>query len=389
MSSQSEAGRSAQTRLAALDGLRAVAALYVLLYHYTFCWGPAGRCDNLLAYGDQLSFIPLISVGFLGVQLFFIISGFVILLTLERCATLYEFLVRRAIRLWPPIVVFATFTFLFTQAFGPEILKVGFVEYVLSMLLIPPAHIGKMLGASGWSWVDYVYWTLFVEIRFYVLAGALFFIDRKNFARNWLILEVALLVATLGAAAAGIGAVAKLTDLLIEPHIAFFSIGLAAYYAYTDRRTFWVNALVAVGCLHGAWIIAGMIGDSQRQNIELLLVYAGMLTFFYFFAWRRYDMRPLTWRPVASTGRVSYGIYLVHQNLGLSLLSLPFFGWGYGLSVVGVLGCAALAIGLAHLSHRFVEVPSQEYFRSRLLAKFRKDGTRASAGAGEPTKTAG
>lgn len=353
-------------RLDALDGLRAVAALYVLLYHYTFCWTPAGRCDNLIAYGDKLAFIPFISVGFLGVQLFFVISGFVIFMTLERCGSIYEFLVRRAVRLWPPIFVFATFTFIFTHLIGPARLQVGFFEYLLSMLLLPPTHIGKIFGFN-WSWVDYVYWTLFVELRFYIFAGVVYFWDRARFLQNWLVFEVSLIIVAALGAVAGSGAILRVTDLLIEPHIAFFSIGVAAYHAFTSRDGPWVRALLAVGLAHGALIVAGMIGPSTRQNVELVLVSSAIAAFAILYGWRFFRFSALEWEPLVYTGRISYGIYLVHQNLGLSLLSLPFFGWGYGLSVLGVAFCAGLAMLLAHLSFKYVEAPSQRYFRNKFL----------------------
>ena len=64
-------------RLAYLDGMRGVAILLVLLFHAFARW------PDLVPYGDQYQSVPLFRVGFIGVNLFFIISGFVILMTLE------------------------------------------------------------------------------------------------------------------------------------------------------------------------------------------------------------------------------------------------------------------------------------------------------------------
>ena len=77
-------------RLIYLDGLRGLAILMVFFVHAFVRW------PDLVPYGNTYSNIPLFQYGMFGVRLFFMISGFVILLTLEKCAEKYLQLYREA-----------------------------------------------------------------------------------------------------------------------------------------------------------------------------------------------------------------------------------------------------------------------------------------------------
>lgn len=362
---------SATDRLDELDGLRAIAAYAVLIYHYTYCWTPAGHADNLVAFGDVLSWIPFASVGFMGVQFFFIISGFVIFLTLNRCDALSVFLIQRIIRLWPPIVLFGTLTFVITQQWGPEQLKVGLSEYILSLLLVPPQHVGRLIGVEGWQWVDYVYWTLFVEVRFYLLIGIVYFIDRANIVRNWLAIHVALLMLSGLAFVLGSGALEKVADLLLAPHIAFFSFGIACYCAFAGEKTRWSDALALLSVVHGsAVVLSTRLGITARQDVEVVVVLVAMFALFYLFAWRRVAMPWLRTKPLVVTGQASYSTYLVHQNVGLTILAAPVLAdAGVPIAALTTLGVALMVSTLAMASYTYFEVPTQRWLRSWLLGR--------------------
>ncbi len=89
-------------RLATLDGLRTIAILAVVAFHYCYRWGPPLNPASLYPYGTALAGLPDVRLGQYGVQLFFVISGFVIALTLERCRTPGEFAVRATPASRPP-----------------------------------------------------------------------------------------------------------------------------------------------------------------------------------------------------------------------------------------------------------------------------------------------
>ena len=84
-------------RLIELDGLRGMAALWVVIYHFT------SGVSTYVGHDAALAFTPTVgnSEGVMAVHLFFIISGFVITLTVARCRTVMDFVAGRIARLFP------------------------------------------------------------------------------------------------------------------------------------------------------------------------------------------------------------------------------------------------------------------------------------------------
>lgn len=105
-----ELGSGDNSRIEFLDGLRCFAILGVLLFHYFSRWTPPWYPENLYPYSSVLS--RLLSRGGYGVNHFFIISGFVITLTLFKCDNFSEFFIRRFCRLFPAMLLCSVVTFL-------------------------------------------------------------------------------------------------------------------------------------------------------------------------------------------------------------------------------------------------------------------------------------
>ena len=108
---------AASGRLRSLDGLRGVAIIGVILCH---CYGP--EFAWYLPFGDHYSEFYPARNGWAGRLLFFLIPGFVILMTLEKCRSLSEFAVRRWLRLFPAMFVgsLVILTFDWTTRAGPQ-----------------------------------------------------------------------------------------------------------------------------------------------------------------------------------------------------------------------------------------------------------------------------
>lgn len=147
-------------RLKSLDALRGLAALAVMLLHYTTDFhkflAPTRRSAFDLDYGAY------------GVHLFFMISGFVILMSAEKVGSARTFLASRFARLYPPYWSAIAFTALILVLFplpgGLDSAK------VLHRAVVNLSMFQFWLGVGS---IDSVYWTLQVEMSFYLLMFAL------------------------------------------------------------------------------------------------------------------------------------------------------------------------------------------------------------------------
>ena len=169
-------------RLGEIDILRALAIFLVIGFHYCSRWTPPMHDVSLYPYYGKVAHWIIFRHGYLGVELFFIVSGFVIALTIERCKDIIELGIRRLSRLLPSMIVCSLITLIFIKYFLPTD---PFTSTATWSNLIPSWTFSK---PSIWSsfipepgYIDGVYWSLFVEAKFYIWAAVLYFISRKHF----------------------------------------------------------------------------------------------------------------------------------------------------------------------------------------------------------------
>ncbi|GIT92016.1 acyltransferase [Jannaschia pagri] len=322
-------------RFAAVDGLRTFAILWVALYHYAVFWTPAGRGLDLVPYGDALAWIPLASVGDLGVSLFFIVSGFVISLSLERSRSILAFAALRLLRLWPTLLACGALTFCATSLLGPPELQRSFVEAGISLLFLPPEHVGRALGIGQLEWLDGAYWSLWVEVRFYGIAAILYFAWRRMFLLGWTVFALgswALHTVILGPDH-------PLSGLLFTEHQPYFTMGiaLAAWRQGGPRPGH--TLLWALGAIQALTYADPELTNGIGTVIVIFLATAVIL-------WRR-PVPVLSAKPMVRAGQASYAYYLLHQNLGLALLtafgplSVPM-----GIALMLVIQAALIAVSI-------------------------------------------
>src|SRR4051812_33781688 len=163
-----------KNRIEYLDGHRGLAILLVVAFHAYARW------PELVPYGNAYGNVPLFKYGWLGVELFFLVSGFVILMTLENCANAREFLGRRWLRLFPGVCVCSLLIFFTAGVFFER------PDGAPSAASLLPG-----LTFIEWSWwqsalgvrvkpLEGGFWSLYVEAKFYIIATVVYFWRGRN-----------------------------------------------------------------------------------------------------------------------------------------------------------------------------------------------------------------
>jgi peptidoglycan/LPS O-acetylase OafA/YrhL len=349
-------------RVYEVDLLRFVAAAAVVVFHYAFR-GAAADGLSPLSYPPLM---PAAQYGYLGVELFFMISGFVILMSAAD-GSLRRFFVSRVVRLYPAFWACCTLTALALWIGGHPALHVGWRQYLLNLTML-----GDFIGTPR---VDGVYWSLFVEIRFYLwvaLILALGWLPRLG-----LLLWVWLGVTTLQRFVH----TGPLWTWLIAEYAPFFIGGAACYLMRRDGPRPSTLALFALslplalvqslqqlklnsahypgGSFSAVWVVGGV-----------LLIYLLMLGV----AFRRLGW--LASPRFVALGALTYPLYLLHQNIGYVLFR-DTQGWASPHLLFW--GIFALMVGASWAVHRGVERPLAPRIKAalnRLLDRLVSAGAR-------------
>jgi peptidoglycan/LPS O-acetylase OafA/YrhL len=320
---------SSPHRFSVLDALRGIAALGVCWYHFTNGHGtflPDGLWKSSGTF------------GWLGVEIFFVISGFIIPYSLHRggyrIGDYGRFVLKRIIRLDPPylvgilIVIALGYASTATPGFNGPPFHPSMVQVLL--------HLGYLNVFFGYPWLNAVFWTLAIELQYYLLVGLLFFViaDRSLLVR-------AITFGFLSALAFLIPA-----DEFLFHWLFLFMLGMAAFQLRTGiigRCQFFAWA-VLLGI--GAWQMDGGIVASTGIVTALLigLFEANLSPALLFF------------------GHISYSLYLLHVPIGGRVINLSQRFVHTLPEKVAVLAAAlATTIGAAWLLYNYVERPAQQW----------------------------
>jgi peptidoglycan/LPS O-acetylase OafA/YrhL len=302
-------------RLRYLDGLRGLAILLVIMFHAYSRW------PRVVPYHDRFAELPLFECGWVGVQLFFLISGFVILMTVERCRSFGEFMWKRWLRLFPAMLLCSLLVYLSAplvpeRPFGQPALG----QLLAGLLFVDPDSLA-FFTRHHFGVIEGSFWSLFVEVKFYLLFGALYFVFGARRA-------VAGLVAVFAAWAAcdvaalewpAVGTrVQPVLDVLNTwgaRHYGWFAAG-ALYYRHLrgGRRGLpWeALALSALSTLS----LYGMFGLALRAFAAGAAV-SGM---FALALLSPAVQQLLALRLLVFVGVASYPLYLMHENLMVALI---------------------------------------------------------------------
>ncbi|WP_431676570.1 acyltransferase family protein [Kitasatospora sp. KL5] len=331
-------------RLYVLDGLRLVAALAVVGWHYagierdTSIWG--GRPGT---YMPKLHWVA--NYGWVGVELFFLISGFVICMS-SWGRPVGHFVNSRITRLFPAywfsVLLIAAVTFTVHAPWNKEVIKGSYSNVITNLTMMQE-------GVGGVD-VDGVYWTLWVELRFYVLFGVLAIgglTYRKvvSFCGGWLVLSVVTVSTHL-----------PVLDFFFFPRFApYFIAGVALYMIYRFGSN-----LLLWGIVGFSWMLAQnqlrlIVADYYWQKVSYDVAFALITLMFLvmigvaagWFGW-------IQWKWLTTAGALTYPLYLVHEQLGWQVIHRLHDNVN-AYVLVGSLTVGMLVF--AWLIHRLIERP--------------------------------
>jgi peptidoglycan/LPS O-acetylase OafA/YrhL len=286
-------------RNTSLDGLRGIGIALVVMYHAYVRW------PELVPYGDRFARLPFVSQGRVGVCLLFLLSGFVIFMTLERSSGFLNFMRRRWLRLWPAmfvvsIVIYAT-AWMFTRPAGQPTLR----DLLPGLSLIEPSAWAWLLG-SPQGVLEGAFWTLFVEMKFYVVASALYFTvgARATFA---LLIGMFLAPSVAGRFPQFIPGTLALSNILDSWFWGWFMAG-ALYFKAMRTRWLFVPALAL-----SLFSAHKMGAENAGVAYSVALLFGATLV-------SRHVQAFLSLRPFLFLGAISYPLYLVHENMMVSMI---------------------------------------------------------------------
>jgi len=269
-------------RIAELDGLRGIAAILVVLYHYTT------RFSAKFNIGI-LSDITFFKYGHYGVQMFFVLSGFVIFMAITKINSSFEFACKRFIRLYPTFWLCVLVTTLFVNFFGPNVLKVSLDDFVGNLTMIP--------HALNFKFVDGVYWTLQIELCFYAFTMLLIF--------------------------------ARSTQYITIVGLLYIIIGFLLYYFFRLFPYYHHGLLFFAGIqFYKLWqgnknwyphfsLILVLVLSFLYRGFEFGACISLIFCIFYLLIYEKLNFLSL---PVfVFLGKISYAFYLLHQNIGYSI----------------------------------------------------------------------
>ncbi|WP_078631793.1 acyltransferase family protein [Streptomyces resistomycificus] len=330
-------------RLYAVDGIRLIAALMVAVHHFA----GTDRVDQPgnPIWGRPVSDImPTVfrfaSYGWIGVEIFFVISGFVICMSCWG-RTPRQFFVSRVIRLYPAYWFAVVFTTAVLVAVPGVWERLRLREVLLNLTMLQ--------SGSGVANVDGVYWTLWSELRFYLLFLVV--------VATGLTYRKVVVFCCVWGAAAMLAPVSgfRLLELTANPEGAWYFIaGLALYLMHRFGQD-----LLLWGILGMAWLMGQLELGHRIDEVEHVSGWRGSVLVFTVFLLAMVAIAlgatdRVRWKWLVTAGALTYPLYLIHYVAGTTLINRLRDTMDARLLVVVVL---AGFLVLSWLVHRFVERP--------------------------------
>lgn len=337
-------------RIQELDSLRALAAISLVLFHFTHVF------TQKYGYTTDLGWEW--SYGKYGVALFFLLSGFVNAMTLTRKRDCANFLVGRILRICP----------IFWCAVALNVLLAGTVPLHESHWSLDTvfANMTILPNLIGYQCMEPVTWTLQIEVLFYLILLGLFTCGafRQPALMVFVVLSIASLIGVTVNQSVAAGTVAPwleglkfLQALLIVPFLPLFCVGILLNEIKCRRGIFWQNALGIIV----SFFVFHLIDQHGHNPAMSLLLFSLLAVCAYG------KCPPLRLAPMVFLSSISYALYLLHNNLGCVFIWHLNQKFGLSPNLAMAIGIVFSVVVATVVTFGF-EQPLTKYLRSRWLA---------------------
>jgi peptidoglycan/LPS O-acetylase OafA/YrhL len=339
-------------RVEVLDLLRLVAVLAVVVFHYAFR-GAAADDFTTVSLPDL---VGVTRYGYLGVNLFFVISGFVIAYSADG-RTPTEFAIARLARIYPGFLVCMTLTFLVTMAIGAPRFETTITQWLANLVIASPA--------LKQPFMDGAYWSIVYELTFYgwvflLMCFSVFSRQNDRIVICWIFISMfndLVLHSSI------------LQRLFITDDSAFFCAGLVLYEFFRGRRdaiVMMLLALTSLTALRQAFVEADWLRDHYQLAFDNGVIAAICLGSIGAVALAtRVRHVPLSPAIILAVGGLTYPLYLLHQHIGYMLLNC-FADWAPPGILIAVVAFVMIIASLA--IWRLIERPAQRALKPTLIA---------------------
>jgi len=324
-------------RLKELDILRGFASLNVVVYHYTSRYRDIFHHE----YPEKYDWY----FGHVGLELFFMISGFVIYMTLQKVNSVQEFSFKRLTRLYPAYWICIIITLLISSFWKmPRSEELTNFQILMNFTMIQ--------GVFEIPNLDGAYWSLVPELFFYTLMGVIFYLGwLKNIRLIAVIWLIWILLNKLE--------VLNIGEYFLNLRYGMFLLAGILFYKIKFNKGNLIDHLLIIICLFTAiWV------NQMPYNI-----YAYPFLFFLFYLFIYGKLKVLNLAPFLFLGYISYPLYLLHQNIGYAMINT--FKIYLGNDFLAILLTLSIMFFFAWIVKKFLEKPIITYLNAKYLPRFK------------------
>jgi peptidoglycan/LPS O-acetylase OafA/YrhL len=253
----------------------------------------------------------------MGVELFFMISGFVIYMSMQSQSSFFLFFWSRFLRLAPAMLICSVI--IYTTSFFILERPIGIshpLDLIPGMVFIDPGILNKFLGTSMKS-LDGAFWSIYVEVKFYFIAAVFFYFLKDSKLKTILVLHIlytlTLIAPTLNVNSQLIKLANKYFVIMGIQYFGWFSLGIYTYI-FLQNREGWNKFILFALSISNIFL-------ASRSDFDLRVVGELIILLAIWFAPVFYPTlrRALEVKFFLFLGFASYPLYLLHQNITTGL----------------------------------------------------------------------